>query len=58
MKRVRCVYDKDHMYELQIENTSESDPCSYEVTKAVVDSEALMGLEPMTSVIPVQCSTN
>ena len=37
MKRVRCVYDKDHMYELQIENTSESDPCSYEVTKAVTN---------------------
>ena len=30
MKRVRCVYDIDHMYALWIENTSESDPRSYE----------------------------
>ena len=29
------VYDIDHMYALQIENTSESDPHSYEATKAV-----------------------
>ena len=35
MKRVRCVYDIDHMYALWIENTSESDPHSYEATKAV-----------------------
>ena len=35
MKRVRCVYDKDHMYVLRIENTSESDPHSYEATGAV-----------------------
>ena len=27
-----CVYDKDHMGALQIKNTSESDPRSYEVT--------------------------
>ena len=27
-----CVYDNDHMSELQIKNTSESDPRSYEVT--------------------------
>ena len=26
------VYDKDHMSALQIKNTSESDPRSYEVT--------------------------
>ena len=30
-----CVYDIDHMSALQIKNTSESDPCSYEVTLAV-----------------------
>ena len=30
-----CVYDKDHMSALQIKNTSESDPRSYEVTQAV-----------------------
>ena len=35
MKRVRCVYDIDHMCALWIENTSESDPHSYEATKAV-----------------------
>ena len=27
---LRCVYDIDHMYALQIQDTSESDPCSYE----------------------------
>ena len=27
-----CVYDKDHMSALQLKNTSESDPHSYEVT--------------------------
>ena len=32
---MKCVYDMDHMHALQIENTSESDPHSYEVTKAV-----------------------
>ena len=37
---------------------------SYEVTKAVAkkaqkkEAEASTGFEPMTSVIPVQCSTN
>ena len=35
MKKVGCVYDIDHMYVLRIENTSESDPHSYEATKAV-----------------------
>ena len=30
-----CVYHIDHVYALQIENTSESDPHSYEATKAV-----------------------
>ena len=29
------VYDINHIYALQIKNTSESDPCSYEATKAV-----------------------
>ena len=28
-------YDIDHICALWIENTRESDPCSYEVTKAV-----------------------
>ena len=36
MKRVRCVYDIDHMYALWIENTSESDPHSYKATEAVL----------------------
>ena len=36
MKRVRSyIYDIDHMYALQVENGSESDPRSYEATKAV-----------------------
>ena len=31
-----CVYDiNNHIYALWIKNTSESDPCSYEATKAV-----------------------
>ena len=32
---VRCVYDIDLTYALRIENTSESDPSTYEATKAV-----------------------
>ena len=32
---VYSAYNIDHMYVLQIENTSESDPRSYEATKAV-----------------------
>ena len=33
---IRCVYETNHMYALLwIENTSESDPHSYEATKAV-----------------------
>ena len=35
MKKVRCVYDIDHVYALRIENTSEGDLLSYEATKAV-----------------------
>ena len=31
---VRCVYDTDHIYLLRTQNTSESDPHSYEATKA------------------------
>ena len=51
---VRCVDHIDHIYALQIENTSESDPRSYEATRAVAkkaqkDSKASMGFEPMTS---------
>ena len=51
------------MYALRIENTSESDPHSYEATKAVVKkAQKKLRLEldsnPMTSAIPVQCSTN
>ena len=58
-----CIYDKGHINSLRIENTSESDLCSYEATKAVVKkaqktSEASKAFEPMSSVIPVQCSTN
>ena len=30
-----CVYDQDHMSALRIKNRSESDPRSYEATKAV-----------------------
>ena len=46
---------------LDIYNTSESDSCIYEVSKAVAKkaqkkSEASTGFEPMTSAIPVQCS--
>ena len=45
------------MYALWIQNTSESDPCSYEATKTVVKKalknyEASTGLEHMTSVMP------
>ena len=52
-----------YMYALRIESTSESNPRSYEATKAVAKkaqktSEGSMGCKPMTSVIPVQCSTN
>ena len=37
-------------------NTSESDPHSYEATKAVAKkSEASTGFESMTSVMPVRC---
>ena len=47
---------------LQIENTSESDPRSYEAPKAVEKarkySEASTGFQPMTSVILVQHSIN
>ena len=32
-----CVYDKDQLSALQIKNTSESDPHSYEVTEAVTN---------------------
>ena len=32
---LRCVYDLNHMYALWILNTSESNPQSYEATKAV-----------------------
>ena len=32
----RCVYDKDHTSALQMKNTIESDPCSYEVVKNIV----------------------
>ena len=32
---VRCVYDIDLTYALRIDNTSESDPSTYEATKAV-----------------------
>ena len=58
-----CVYDKDHMSALRIRNTSESDPRSYEVTKAVTNKTQkkfwhFNGFEPMTSAIPVRCSTN
>ena len=36
MKRMTCcAYDKDHMDALQIKNTSESDPRSYEVIESV-----------------------
>ena len=35
--QTRCVYDKDHMSELRIKSTSESDPRSYKVTKAVTN---------------------
>ena len=35
-------------------NTSESDPHSYEATKAVAKKAQKMGFKPMTSVIPVQ----
>ena len=33
-KHLRFVYDIDHVYVLRIENTIESDPRSYEATKA------------------------
>ena len=51
---MRCVYDRDHMYALQIKNTSESDPRSFQATKPVVKKaqkkiEASRGFEPMTS---------
>ena len=51
------------MSELRIENTSERDLCSCEVTRAVTNkaqksSEAPTGFEPMTSAIPVRCSTD
>ena len=29
---MKCIYDRNHMSALRIKNTSESDPCSYEVT--------------------------
>ena len=50
------------MSELQIENRSERDLCSCEVTEAVTNIkprkffETPTGLEPMTSAIPVRCS--
>ena len=38
MKRMKLsVYDINNMYALRIKNTSESDPCSYEATKAVTN---------------------
>ena len=36
---MRCVYDIDLTYALQIENTSESDPRTYEASKAVTTEE-------------------
>ena len=36
------MYDIDHMYAQQIENTSEGDPCSYEATKTVAKSSEIM----------------
>ena len=62
MRLTRCVYDKDHECTAD-KNTSESDPRSYEVLKQLQikprkNSEAPMGFESMTSVIPMQCSTN
>ena len=29
---MKCIYDRNHMSELRINNTSESDPRSYKVT--------------------------
>ena len=58
-----CVYDKDHMSELQIKNRSESDPRSYSMRQFIwikprKNCKAPMGFKPMTSAIPVRCSTN
>ena len=50
------------MYELWIQNTSESDLRSYEATTASArkaqKKKASTNFEPMTSAIPVRCSTN
>ena len=50
------------MSELRIENRRERDLRSCEVTvtniKSQKNSEATTGFKPMTSVIPVRCSTN
>ena len=36
---LRCVNDIEHIYAQRLENTTESDPCSYKATKAVVKSD-------------------
>ena len=46
-----CIKDNNEM-----SNRSESDPCSYEVTKQLQNSKAPTRFEPMTSAIPVWCS--
>ena len=49
------VYDKDHMSELRIKNRSESDPCSYEVTKGVrnkVHAENILRLQRDSNLWP------
>ena len=44
MKRVRRIYDIDHMYPLRIENTSESDRCSHEAQSCLENPSFLEGL--------------
>ena len=51
----RHIYDKDHMSELRIKNISEKQQLQKKRSK---NSEAPTGFEPMTSTIPVRCSTN
>ena len=59
MKRMTwCLYDKDHMSALRIKNTSEVVKQLKPLQRKPWKSEALTGFEPMTSVIPLQCSTN
>ena len=48
---VKCIYDKDHMSELQIKNRSEAD-----LRRKIY--EAPLVFEPMTSEIPMRCSTD